>query len=99
MPIDEIERKFSAQTVGMWRDAEFRVFGQSDDEDVAAGGRDVLIDGPVKDAGVLKPPSWWKQIEPLNFVDRNLVFGWVPWSELTDLREENEEEPLPFSGS
>lgn len=97
VPIDEIERKFGVNTVGVWRDAEFRVFGQSDDEDVAAGDVDVLIDGPVKGSGVVKPLSWWQQLEPLKFVDRSLVFGWVPWSELTDLREEIEDEPLPFS--
>jgi hypothetical protein len=99
VPLDEIERRFKVKTVGAWRDAEFRVIGQSDDEDVPVGDRDVLVEGPMREFGERKPIGWWLELPNMELLDQGIAFGWVPWSELTDLREEIRETPFPPVGS
>lgn len=93
VPLDEIEERFYVRTTGVWRDAEFRVVSKSDDVEDAADNPDVLVEGPRRAVGEPRPFSWWLELPNLELLDRGLAFGWVPWSELTDVREEVEEEP------
>lgn len=99
VPLDEIECEFSVRTVAVWRGAEFLLIGQSDDEDVPAHDRDVLVEGPLKHLGERKPIEWWLDLPNLELMDQGIVFGWVPWSELSDLRDEIKEAPSRYPGS
>lgn len=99
VPLDEIERRFKARTLGTWHGAEFSVVGQSDDGTGPVGDPNVLIEGPKKELGERKPIEWWLEFPNLELLDQGIVLGWVPWSELTDLREEVSERPFPSAGS
>lgn len=94
VPLDEVDRRFKVRTVAVWRNAEFLVVSQSDDAD-EADSPDVLIQGPYKPVGEPKTFSWWLELPNLELLDRGLAYGWVPWSEVTDLREEVKEAPFP----
>lgn len=95
VPLDEIERQFKVRTTGIWRGAEFRVVSLSDDAAAPAEEPDVLVEGPRRAVGDPKPFSWWLELSNLELLDRGQAYGWVPWSELTDLHEEIEERPFP----
>lgn len=84
VPIDEVERAFKVFTRGVWHEAEFAL-------QMWDGVDKVYLEGPLKFLGEQKSFGWWIQFPNIEQIDRDTVAGWVPLSEVTDIREEIKE--------
>lgn len=98
IPLDEVEDRYRVTTTAVWRGARFQVVVQGDDGDDPDDPA-IMVDGPLEDLTGQRPMSWWLglgNLAPLDY-GTGRAYGWVPWSELSDLREDVRDAPFPVS--